>query len=387
MSTRIIPVILLIVILGVGFVAFSFYTDKQDLFSKNETLEESIAVLTEENRDLQDKYSRTEEERDDVARRLSMVQEEILRIETERDKWKEKYAVESREKNELTKKIKKSSRIELPGLGKTRTENTADNYWADFVEKKATLEAVVDNLKEILLDAKIKIAELNKDNKELSIRIDQLTKEKERFAKNVKFKEKTLRVMSMDLVNEREERNVAVTELKKLRSENVSLKREIITANKQKMKLQNELKKTTKRKDSLERKIMETESVLKDNFLAFEELQTQLDRVFTEEKNITDIEPRPVSVELPPIVINPDVSGLKGLKGEVIAVNREENFIVMDIGETSGLRPGTSLRVVRQDKEIATVEIIETRKEISAADIKEVTDGFILQEGDTVAVR
>jgi hypothetical protein len=68
-------------------------------------------------------------------------------------------------------------------------------------------------------------------------------------------------------------------------------------------------------------------------------------------------------------------------------VNNEEKFVVLDLGESSGARPGLQLRVMRGDKNIATVEVIETRKDISAADIKEIISGVTIQEGDVVVSR
>ncbi len=52
------------------------------------------------------------------------------------------------------------------------------------------------------------------------------------------------------------------------------------------------------------------------------------------------------------------------------------------MGEASGLRPGALLRIMRGDKKVGSVEVIEMRKEISAADIKEIVDGYVIQEGD-----
>ena len=86
-------------------------------------------------------------------------------------------------------------------------------------------------------------------------------------------------------------------------------------------------------------------------------------------------------------MVKPEAPGLKGLRGEVIAVNKEEKFVVVDIGEASGVRPGTLLKVMRGDSEIATLEVIETRREISAADVKEVAGGVTLREGDIVISR
>jgi len=261
----------------------------------------------------------------------------------------------------------------------------SEDHWADFVKKKAALEAKVGDLNRSLLDARTQISSLDKDNKELSIKIDQLNKTKERLGEEVRFKERTLRVLSMDLVSEREERASAVTELRKLRSENVSLKREIVLANKEKMKLQSTLRTALDKKESLESRITDAENVLREKSLAFGELQDQLEQAIAGGKRV--IASESASVQLPPIIVKPESPGLRGLRGEVIAVNKEEKFVVVDIGEASGLRPGTFLKVMRGDREIATLEVIETRREISAADIKEVTGGITLQEGDIVISR
>jgi len=75
---------------------------------------------------------------------------------------------------------------------------------------------------------------------------------------------------------------------------------------------------------------------------------------------------------------------VSGLRGEVIAVNADEKFVVTDLGEATGVRPGMRLNVKRGDQKVATLEVIETRGEISAADIKEFFSGATVQEGDVV---
>jgi chromosome segregation ATPase len=267
----------------------------------------------------------------------------------------------------------------------SQADVASEEHWADFVKKKAALEVTLAGLNKSLLDAKNKIAELGKNNKELSIKIDQLTKEKQRLSESIKFKERTLRVMSMDLVSEREERSVAVKEVGKLRGENIGLKRELVLANKEQMKLQNDFKSTLNRKDALERRIMEAENVLREKSLAFEELQGRLRQAIAGGRKI--IASESAAVELPPIVVKPTIPGLGGIRGEIIAVNREENFVVIDAGEASGLRPGAILKTMRGNREIATLEVIETRREISAADVVETLGGFYLQEGDVVISR
>ena len=221
---------------------------------------------------------------------------------------------------------------------------------------------------------------MDKGNRELSIQIDQLSKEKERLLEAIKFKERTLRIMSMDLVSERESRGSAIDEVKKLRRENVDLKRELVMANRELIKLHESFKEVVYKRDELEDKITDAGNILKEKSMAFEELQEQLEQVIEGGKKI--ISGGSASVELPPIVVKPSAPGLKELRGEIIAVNHEEKFVVVDIGESSGLRPGVLLKIMRGSKEIGAVEVIETRKEISAADIKEVVSGYTIQEGD-----
>ncbi|MCM8831317.1 MAG: hypothetical protein NC918_03910, partial [Candidatus Omnitrophica bacterium] len=157
----------------------------------------------------------------------------------------------------------------------------------------------------------------------------------------------------------------------------------LILANNEKMQLQNSIKETLEKKDQLEKRLSEIDRVLREKSITLEELQEQMRTAVKGGRAV--ISKESASVELPPIVVKPTARGsIKNLRGEVIAVNDDEKFIIINLGETSGLRPGTQLAVLRGEKEIATVEVIETRKEISAADIKEVASGFTIQKGDIV---
>ena len=385
MNTKLIPIILVVIALGIGLIAFSFYSQKQELAAQNEQLTNTNAQLDQQNTSLENRYNAAAREKNEMQRKLSLVQEELSRLEAERDSWKQKWADISRERDALVAKLETSPSAKVVVSAPRSAGGMSEENWADFIAKKAALEAKLESLNSTLMDAKAKLAELDKNNKELSIKIDQLSKDRERLEEEIKFKERTLRVMSMDLVSERGERAAAVTESKKLRAENVGLKREIILANKEKMRLQTNLKDTMEKKRFLENRMSEAENYLKEKSLAFEELQDELSQTISGGRRITSSES--ASVELPPIVVKPTAPSLRGLRGEVIAVNQEERFIVLDMGESSGVRPGFLLKVMRGNREIATVEVIETRREISAADVKEVISGYVIHEGDTVVGR
>jgi len=378
--------------LGIGGVAWTFYQQNQELEKSVKNLKQENSSLIQEKEDLQAQYNSERDKRNVLEDRISAMNAELSRLETERETFQAKLSEVTQERDLLVEKlsakpVQPQAQISIgeSSVSSSLSSGISEDHWADFVKKKAALEAKVDVLNRTLLDAKGRIAFLDKDNKELSIKIDQLKKTKGRLDEEVRFKERTLRVLSMDLVSEREERAAAVDELRKLRSENVSLKREIVLANKEKMKLQTTLKAAINKKEALENRMADAENVLKEKSLAFEELQEQLEHAIVGSKRIVAAES--ASVQLPPIVVKPEAPGLRGLRGEVIAVNKEERFVVVDIGEASGIRPGTLLRVMRGDREIATLEVIETRREISAADIREVVGGITLREGDIVISR
>ena len=300
-KSKIIPIILLLVILGVGFFTFTFYTEKENLTVANQKLTEEKAGLVEVNSNLKYKYNKVEKEKADIARRLSMVKDELSKAESGMASLKRKWLSVSKERDELAEKMKSTSISKVKITERTDTGVLSEDHWVDFVQSKASLEAKFDILSKALFEEKSKMANLSRENKELSIQIDQVAKERDRLLEEIKFKKRTLRIMSMDLVSEREGRGVAVDEVKKLRKENVDLKRELIMANKDLTKLQDTLKDAIFKRDELEDKITDAGSILKEKSLAFKELQGQLNQVIEGGKKIASGES--ASIELPPIIV------------------------------------------------------------------------------------
>ncbi|MDD5069344.1 MAG: hypothetical protein PHV17_01320 [Candidatus Omnitrophica bacterium] len=394
-GSKLVPILFLILLLGVGAVAVVFNMQSRDkdkqIREKDDyiyELENTTEALKSDKRTAENKISALEQ-------RNSQIQSELDRAQQEIEVTKRRYNEVSMERDQLMEKLRSQPQVEPTASVPVRREiisssdsgdsGGSDEYWADFIRAKADLEVQLADLRKELIDANGVISGLDEKNKSLSIKIDGLTKDREKLTDEMKFKERSMSIMSRDLVVERESRKSAIEELKKLRSDNVSLKRELLVVNKDKMRLQNSLKDALEKKEKLQVRISEIDSVLREKSLTLEELQDDLNIAIKGGQRVAAQDKR--SIELPPIVVKPEISGVRTLRAEVIAVNPQEKFVVVDLGESSGVRPGTNLRVVRGNKEIGTVEIIETRKDISAADIKEVVGGYTIQEGDIVISR
>jgi chromosome segregation ATPase len=387
-KTKLIPVIFLILVLLLGGAAIMLYTEKGKLTEDNKRLAKDKGDLTAERDSLRDTNNKLEREKQSYEERIQSISSQLSSIEKERDEWKKKFEDTSSERDALVEKLKEKPKVEVaqPMVGSTSSAQApiSEEYWADFVKVKAALEVKVEDLTKQLNEAKLKLSDLDKNNKELSMKLDELTKEKERVENEMEIKERTMRIVSRDLVSEREARKIAMEELNKLRGENNDLRRELVILNKEKVQLQTNIMDVAEKKGVLEQKISGVENVMKEKSLELEELQKELTSTIKGDSRVISRET--ASVELPPIVVKSN-TGPRGLKGEVLAVNPEERFVVVNLGETSGIGPGNELKVLRKNKEIGRIQIIETRKDISAADIKDIKPGVSIQEGDTVISR
>ena len=67
---------------------------------------------------------------------------------------------------------------------------------------------------------------------------------------------------------------------------------------------------------------------------------------------------------------NPDKQGGEESSGRILAVNRESNFVIIDQGENTVAKLGDIMQVYRDGNNIATIEVIQVRPNISACDLK-----------------
>ena len=74
------------------------------------------------------------------------------------------------------------------------------------------------------------------------------------------------------------------------------------------------------------------------------------------------------------------------MDGSVISVKDEWSFVVGDIGETQGVKIGMPLRVMRGDKKVATLRVVDVRQKICGAVIQEMDSKENVKVGDRLQV-
>lgn len=393
-KTKVPLIILLVALIGVGVFAFMLYGDKQNLIQQKEELQKEIEDLNSRYNALNSRYKSATERADRLEEDNRSLETQLADLEREKSDLERRYERVRQDKERLVEQLQAKARptptvkVETVAKEPMPAAPMSEEYWADFVREKAQLETKLEDLQKELRETQNKIPDLEKEKKELGIKVDELKKDKAELERKMAFKERSLKILSKDLVSEREMRRKAEEELATLREDNIYLKRDIIMANREKAALEKKVKEISQKKDLLERRISEVESVLREKSLEMADLQDQIYSAVKGGKKVVRSES--AAVELPPIVVKPQARpsiAARGVEGEIIAVNQKERFVIVDIGENAGVRPGLRFIIVRGGQKIGTIEIIETRREISAADIREVRAGVSVREGDRVILQ
>jgi hypothetical protein len=144
------------------------------------------------------------------------------------------------------------------------------------------------------------------------------------------------------------------------------------------MDLERKISDLQKENTTFKDRFTQMDTLLRDRTLEMENLREELESGLTRQTENKE------SVELPAIVVRPSqISGKVGppqqaqtaplLSGKILAINKENKFVIIDLGQDHGVKIGDTFGVSRADKPIANIEVIQTRKEISACDIRSET--------------
>jgi len=175
--------------------------------------------------------------------------------------------------------------------------------------------------------------------------------------------------------------------LKTIRSENGVLSRQLKSLVGRKEALDKKVQSLQDSKSTAEKRLNEMETMLTDRISKIDSLKNELDAI--KSGKVEDLEKvNKESVELPAIVVRSSpVTGrekaeIKEFPGKVLAVNLESNFVVIDLGSSSGVKVGDVFNVYRDARSVGSIGVIQTRPNIAACDIKRMSTPIRI--GDSV---
>jgi septal ring factor EnvC (AmiA/AmiB activator) len=276
----------------------------------------------------------------------------------------------------------------------TSVSRENENYWAGIIKQKAALELELQKVKNDLSATTVQIAELKKGNSDLEMELGRLKNEKEAIVRKIKYGEDLADNISVELARARNEQKISQDRSDQLLSENQQLRLDIRQLTTTKVALEKSIANLSEEKNSIEKKLIETENVIQGRIDEIWQIKKDIDsRIDTQRPTRASNE-----IELAPIVVSakknvasapaaktPVVKpapASKRIQGSVVSVNQDNNFVIVDLGERSGIKVGDAFKVYHNGVQVGSVEVIQVRQDISAADIKQKTAPFSV--GDTI---
>jgi len=263
---------------------------------------------------------------------------------------------------------------------------SAESYWAGILKAKTDIEMQLNSIRSELKSVQISNEQLQREKSTLELDINNLAREREDLKRQLEYNQKIMDSIAQELVRERNDKIQIQENFKAIKNENTILNRQLKSLNNRKINLERNLQELQEGKSSVERRFIEMETMLTDKLSQINALKEELDAIHSGHKKPAE-EKEKESVQLSPIVVRPRQEASTSQQeadatAKVLAINRENNFVVIDAGEESGLKAGDAFQVYSGNERIASIEVIKTSKSVAACDIKREISPIKI--GDTV---
>ncbi|MDD5477833.1 MAG: hypothetical protein PHG87_06535 [Candidatus Omnitrophica bacterium] len=228
-----------------------------------------------------------------------------------------------------------------------------------------------------------KVNRLENDLRGNQSKIDSLKGERDKWAEelnNLQKKYDSVTKVRDELIDKLKKQNqrqqeASVTQdaLKTLKAENEELVRQLKSLSIRKMTLSQKVQSLQEAKSTLEKRLGEMNIMLTERISQIGSVKRESDALKSDGPAAVS-EKKRESVELPAIIVRSSPYSEKAevplFPGKILAVNAENNFVIIDLGLSSGVKVGDMFNVYRAQKSIGSIAVIQTRDNISACDIK-----------------
>ncbi|MBI4342899.1 MAG: hypothetical protein HY599_05995 [Candidatus Omnitrophica bacterium] len=207
--------------------------------------------------------------------------------------------------------------------------------------------------------------ELTRAKKDLSQSKEELTKAveaQELLTKSIEDREREINRLTKDLTQAKDEAGRVASQLTGLQRERDDVKRQVADLE--------------RAKNQLESKVLELSSAQQQTAA---QPTVELDKIF-----VTNTPPPDGSPVASGTVVPVTASSSAGSAGQVVVVNREYDFVVMNLGKNHGLSIGQEFQVVRGTQVLGKVKVEKVYDELSAAAILPDSQKNSIREGDAV---
>jgi len=393
MDNKIKTFLLILIILALisSAVAFSLFISKQKIQQIADSLAQENEKIKDDNEKIIKKIQALTQDNKAKQDQLDKFAQEMDGLIAQRDELQGKFENARRELDSALSKIEsvRSAQAQAPEkratfeeLSKGGVSSPADEaYWAGILKAKSALEIQINNLKNKLDETTIKMNEAEKSRSELDLEVKRLSGEKDDVVRELNYNKKLVDNISLELLREKKDKRSLSDQFGTLKEENFVLSNQLKQTLALKISLEKKLNDLESKKDDLDSKMNQVSSVLQERISELRDIKKEIESTSLSSSSLNSI------IELPAIVVKSEEDGSgrsaqKELNGNIVSVDRKNNFVIVNLGEAQGVSAGKTFKVYRNNSEIAVLEAIKVRKDITACDIRE--ESVSIAVGDEV---
>ncbi len=404
-------IIIVLLLFSLGFAGYTLLQKQKIEQQRNELAgeigqvkarEQAFTVdkqkVEEQLKTIEDEKNRIQQDFAAVNERIQKADEELKKIAQERDEWRKRLEAIQQERDRLAQQLKEQPTaaaepkivykyVDRPIPIKKEAasaaqetpqpqvpQNVGDAYWAQVLKEKAALEVEIENLRKDTSQSAVEIAELRKQNNDLQLELGKLKNQQDTIDRELKYGKDLADTLSLELARVKGDNKFMNERVAKLMEESNALREQIKQLSSTKIALEKTIVRVSEDKKELEKKLTDTEQMVEGKIAEIWNIKESLNN------QVQELSSASKSIELPPIVVSANNVGAPpaegegadvGLSGSVVSVNDENNFVIIDKGQSAGISVGNKLNIYRDRDYIAQVEVIQVRPDIAAADIKE----------------
>ncbi len=346
----------------------------------------------------------------ELEAKLVELRETLDRRVREVESLEAKYQLVVRDKETLKAETMKH-RDEKLALEEKVRQLYASPFLVKLISEKKGFEADVEGLKRTVEESRDELVRITEERNALESRIEEIQAAKVQLEDRLQKEQGKITTMTEALDKERAGRLSVAESLSenfsRVKREKEALQSELSRVTQEKIELEQEMdqvrdrvQEINQKRDELATQVKEINQVLETRLREINQIRETYEKTIDETRQIVRVE-RDV-VELPPIVVKgsspppestPETSTLAVSKepvigeaknGKIVVVNRQHNFVVIDLGRDSGIEEGMRFHVFRDGQELGLLKVTEVRQKISACDVVKQIPPHQLAEGDLV---
>jgi chromosome segregation ATPase len=386
-------------------IAFQLNLTNKKIQLRKEAIEKELATVSQENEKLTQDLSAALAKNKAIANDVKVAEEKGIKLQEEIDRLKERLDLSAKERDSFIDKIQnliddkrkvqeeltkeKAKVVTMPegeeGTGGPTTiyspASSQEAFWADVLRQKANAELELENVRTQLKEITYRADEVLKQRNALELELKNASQTKEDLERQSSYNEKLAKALSEDLVREKNDKEALASQLEGLRDDNTEMRARIKDLENVKTTLYKKIDNLEQERNALKDQLVQTESVVTERVGEIVKIKKDLENF--QAKDLSTVVPGSRTVELSPIVVVGKEDATKApLTGRVLSINKDNSFVIVDLGEASGIAVNDRLNIYRENMFIASIQVIQARKDISAADIVESTVGQEIKVGD-----